>query len=45
VGEGPREPAEIDEAMAERRLEGGHIEGRHGSAGAPRAPAGESEGA
>src|SRR6267378_7297563 len=37
VREGPVEQAEIDEAMAERRFEGGHIEGRHGSAGAPRA--------
>jgi hypothetical protein len=45
VREGPREQAEIDEAMAKRRLEVGHIEGRHGSAGAPRALAGESEGA
>src|SRR5205807_1098819 len=38
VREGPPNPTEIDEATAERRLEGGHIEGRHGSAGAPRAP-------
>src|SRR5207245_2598495 len=37
VREGPREQAEIDEAMVERRLQRGEIEGRHGSAGAPRA--------
>src|SRR5207253_2020416 len=37
VREGAREQAEIDEAMVERRLQRGEIEGRHGSAGARRA--------